>query len=594
VSSRIMHVVAHEDDDLLFMNPDVISTIQGGVPVLTVYLTAGNISGNGDTDGARTRSRQLGIQAAYTAMAQQPTGASWTGAALTIAGRAVERYTLDADPNVTLVFVNLPDSGLSTLFSGQSRDTILADGGVVQTTYTYAHADVVALLTGLMAWFTPTVLRAQDVAPDPRWGPFAEHLDHIAAAKFVAEAQAAYAGGTVASVSYRCYNIAGEAVNLDPATSAEKAAIFGIYTPFDKFASDNGWTQRMLYRWGRGASWAGTNADGRPQIFVVRSGTAYMYWQTPAGGWAGPQALPSAGGPLAPTISVGHNADGRIEIFGLRLSDFHIVTIYQTQVNGGWAARWADLGSPNPGSDQIGVPVVANNGDGRMEIFVKNAGGGVCTKYQTQVNGGWSGWVDLHGTEVLDALAAVTNPAGCIELFAATHTGVLHWYQDQPNVGFTMNLEFPAPCPASKLSAVLSQDGTILVAYRLAGSGEVAISRQLQPAGGWADAPVVLGAAAGLGAPSMVRGPPGGDGCVLAFSRTYGGTLMRACQQTANGDFGEWTPVDGASLVDFPAACLDTAGRVVLFQIGLDNQVYLRTQVSATPGADFGPWQQLP
>ena len=51
-----------------------------------------------------------------------------------------------------------------------------------------------------------------------------------------------------------------------------------------------------------------------------------------------------------------------------------------------------------------------------MEIFVKNGGGGVSTKYQTQINGVWSaGWTDMGGTEVEDGLTAVTNPGGVIE-----------------------------------------------------------------------------------------------------------------------------------------------------------------------------------
>ena len=38
----IMQVVAHEDDDLLFMNPDLLHAIQQGDCVRTIYLTAGD------------------------------------------------------------------------------------------------------------------------------------------------------------------------------------------------------------------------------------------------------------------------------------------------------------------------------------------------------------------------------------------------------------------------------------------------------------------------------------------------------------------------------------------------------------------------
>ncbi|MFD0429110.1 PIG-L family deacetylase [Streptomyces zhihengii] len=44
--ARVMQIVAHPDDDLFFMNPDVAQTIEGGVPVTSVYVTDGDPSGS--------------------------------------------------------------------------------------------------------------------------------------------------------------------------------------------------------------------------------------------------------------------------------------------------------------------------------------------------------------------------------------------------------------------------------------------------------------------------------------------------------------------------------------------------------------------
>jgi hypothetical protein len=41
-TQRSLDVVAHEDDDLLFMNPDIQHDIRAGVCVTTVFLTAGD------------------------------------------------------------------------------------------------------------------------------------------------------------------------------------------------------------------------------------------------------------------------------------------------------------------------------------------------------------------------------------------------------------------------------------------------------------------------------------------------------------------------------------------------------------------------
>lgn len=49
----VMQVVAHPDDDLFFINPDVSAAIDAQVAVVTVYVTAGQLTGNGSTDGQR-------------------------------------------------------------------------------------------------------------------------------------------------------------------------------------------------------------------------------------------------------------------------------------------------------------------------------------------------------------------------------------------------------------------------------------------------------------------------------------------------------------------------------------------------------------
>src|SRR5687767_9126872 len=74
-----LFIVAHQDDDLLFMNPDLQESIQAGRKVITVYLTAGN---DGATDQTRYwQSRKYGELVAYVAMAGAGVSMeSWTHA----------------------------------------------------------------------------------------------------------------------------------------------------------------------------------------------------------------------------------------------------------------------------------------------------------------------------------------------------------------------------------------------------------------------------------------------------------------------------------------------------------------------------------
>src|SRR5262249_1078319 len=45
-----MYVVAHQDDDLLFMNPDIQNSIRNGNQVVTVYTTNGCVTCDGSVN----------------------------------------------------------------------------------------------------------------------------------------------------------------------------------------------------------------------------------------------------------------------------------------------------------------------------------------------------------------------------------------------------------------------------------------------------------------------------------------------------------------------------------------------------------------
>src|SRR5207253_2065746 len=102
-SVKDMYVVAHEDDDLLFMNPDLATSIRGGHCVRTVFLTAGDAG----QPSAYWEAREEGMRAAYAYMAGLSN--SWQQKTLAIAGRQLSLSTLDASSKVSLVFLRLPD-----------------------------------------------------------------------------------------------------------------------------------------------------------------------------------------------------------------------------------------------------------------------------------------------------------------------------------------------------------------------------------------------------------------------------------------------------------------------------------------------------
>ncbi|HWO68489.1 MAG TPA: PIG-L family deacetylase, partial [Umezawaea sp.] len=111
-----LQVVAHQDDDLLFMNPDVRDDVRAERAVVTVFLTAGEAAASDPAE--YMAGRQAGARSAYAAMADVPD--DWIGESLRIdADHAVEQYSLRARPSVKLIFVNLPEDGTRTARGGR-------------------------------------------------------------------------------------------------------------------------------------------------------------------------------------------------------------------------------------------------------------------------------------------------------------------------------------------------------------------------------------------------------------------------------------------------------------------------------------------
>ncbi|MEU3573963.1 hypothetical protein AB0E96_36955 [Kitasatospora sp. NPDC036755] len=512
----------------------------------------------------------------------------WTVEAWTVAGKQVERYVLEDRP-VHLLFLNLHDAGLVKVLNGGTDTTVVPVGSPLPGPSTYTAADVVEVLRQIMETYRPTVLRAQDELPDTRYS--GDHGDHVTAAKFAGQAALLY-GGDLVQVNYRDYNIGDAPVNLDPTTSGTKGLHFSEYAGHDHSTGNfsASWFSRMYYRWSRGTSWAGLNQDGRPQVFVVRAGALHTQWRRTDGSWSGQLRLADPGGRLAPGVAVGTNADGRLEVFARRLTDHHIVSLPQAAPNGAWQDAWVDHGNPNAGlgnEAQVGVPVVANDQDGRLELFVKNGGGGLSSTWQTAPSGGWAGtWADLGGTDLQDPVTAIRNGVGAIEVFAATRSGILGWWQGAPNGAFSGPGQIPNARPAGPPKAALDQDGRIELAYREVGTGAMLVSHQVRPGGSWAQNPANLGGHGGVGEPAAATL----GGRVVLFERNRGGGVSTTAQTAPNAGYGTWQDL-GGTVLDYPTAVVDGAGALHVLAIGTDGRVYFRAGTSAT---GLGGWQGLP
>jgi LmbE family N-acetylglucosaminyl deacetylase len=232
-----LYFVAHEDDELLFVNPALEQSIRAGVPTRVVYLTA---AGSPDTASWQAREHAVyGSTIAMTGIVVDPYADSatyWTISSKTYAGKTVVLSTLNLNPSVSVLFIRLPDGGLSSLWSTTNGPPFFVNPVASLTTAdnanTYTKADLINTLSAIISDFQPGSTGTQDCT-------FAygdDHQDHITSALFALEAEHTYWRPHLMR-QFRGYNIYGnyftipapEIANLSPAEYNEKTRVMVAY-----------------------------------------------------------------------------------------------------------------------------------------------------------------------------------------------------------------------------------------------------------------------------------------------------------------------------------------------------------------------------
>ena len=201
-------IVAHQDDDLLFMQPDELEAFQSGTGTLNVYVTAGN----GTKGVDYSEQRDVGLMAAYAQIAD---GDAWNCGWIEIAGHAAQHCRLDS-LNASLVFLNYPDGGkegeyansLLHLWEGtiDGADTIARRGGH------YDQAGLIATIAEIITDTQPATIRTLEVAATHG----RDHSDHMLVGALAVLA-AARTTTTAQLISYRGYDTESEPENvIDP------------------------------------------------------------------------------------------------------------------------------------------------------------------------------------------------------------------------------------------------------------------------------------------------------------------------------------------------------------------------------------------
>lgn len=214
-------VVAHQDDDLLFMHQDLFDVVRNARPVVVVYVTAGD-NGNGL---AYVQGRDRGARFAYGAVAGSQ---RWTCDDTTLAGHLVTRCTLDDRP-VTLLFLGYPDGGINgdhpTSLLNLWEGVIPRADTVAEQPTSYSRDELIETVTTIIETTHPRTIRTLELAGTHGY----DHSDHmmVGALTELALARSSVQGELL---SYRGYNINNEPTNVPEEDVATSSLFFRAYS----------------------------------------------------------------------------------------------------------------------------------------------------------------------------------------------------------------------------------------------------------------------------------------------------------------------------------------------------------------------------
>lgn len=236
----LLQVVAHADDDLAFINPDVQSALNNGKCIRTVYLTAAD-HGWGIQ---YAEEREKGIQAAYSLMLGADMNSWRPHRVILPSGVQLQMYdSPDETPVAAVLFLRLPDGNLG----GNGFDTtgyvslekLLADPKLTLTSLdaktTVTRQSLIKSLAEIIAAYQPSEVRTLGDADVDIVG---DHSDHVTTGELTTLALTQYRRvyhdtTTIPLVKYIGYPIAGRQPNLPGAVADRKAEIFFTYAQYD-------------------------------------------------------------------------------------------------------------------------------------------------------------------------------------------------------------------------------------------------------------------------------------------------------------------------------------------------------------------------
>jgi hypothetical protein len=313
---------------------------------------------------------------------------------------------------------------------------------------------------------------------------------------------------------------------------------------------------------GKPAGWShlhhvatGKNLDGRLAVFAVSTdGLLWQIWQTVANdGWSHweSRGKPTVEGieltspAFGKSVAVGRHQDGRLEVAVIASGE--LWRIGQTAPDNGWG-EWQRLGQPH-GSGGLVALDLAQNLDGRLQVFALGFIGRLASLSQSAPNGDWGEWdhnFPRDPTIPLISFVAGQNEDGRLELIANL-SGILALVtQDEPGGAFRSgfgNTGISTPNSIGMLTMARNPDGTLEAATTI--DEHLVHIRQHVPnqlpspgGGGWARHNLERPAEhIAIRCPILV---PDRHGNLTVFVQGMDGNLWHRWQTAPNDNWSEW------------------------------------------------------
>lgn len=232
---RLLQVIAHPDDDILFNCLDLLNWSRAGGCLLTVVLTGGEVSRD-------PVERRKGLFSAHLNLGCCDDVAPEVEV-LQIGSNAAEvvRLRSHARPEHahTFCFMSLPDDRLEQ-FRLDRPTPAKGVAGVSPTDQWWTWHSAVAFIREVIRRWDPAVVWSMDPTPDPRLRPpRGDHPDHTTAAVLTFEAAV---GSGVRVVPFRAYNVQDSPENATMPMQSRQAGVSREYAYFDpEFVTQPRW-----------------------------------------------------------------------------------------------------------------------------------------------------------------------------------------------------------------------------------------------------------------------------------------------------------------------------------------------------------------